>query len=60
METPLILNNAHPRVINFSVFSKLHSQSKITLGCYIVKTTASVESNDAPYERQAVELSFYK
>ena len=35
-----------PRVINFSVFSKLHSRSKSTLGCYIVKTTASVALND--------------
>ena len=50
METPLTLNNA--RVVRelLIFFSKLYSGSKIILGCYIVKT-ASVASNDAPYER---------
>ena len=48
METPLTRSQ---RVINFSVFSKLHSHSKSSLGCYIVKTIESVPSNDAPYER---------
>ena len=53
METPLTLNNEHivRELLIFLVFSKLHSLSKSTLGCYIVKTTASVASNDAPYER---------
>ena len=52
METPLTLNNAHVvRELLIFVFSKLHSRSKNTLGCYIVKTTASVASNGAPYER---------
>ena len=51
METPLTLNNARiVRVINFSAFSKLHSRSKSTLSCYIIKTTASVVSNNAPYD----------
>ena len=50
MVTPLTLNNARIVLINFSVLSKLHSRSKSTLGCYIIKTTASVASNDAPYK----------
>ena len=49
METPLTLNNA--RVRKFVCFSsKIRSRSKSTLGCYIVETTASIASNDAPYE----------
>ena len=52
METPLILNNTHVReLLIFLFFSKLHFLCKSTLGCYIVKTTASVASNDAPYDR---------
>ena len=45
METPLTLNN-----VRELIFSKLHSLSKTTLGCYIVKTTGTVASNDAPHE----------
>ena len=52
METLLTLNNAHVcEVINFFFFSKVRSRSKITLGCYIVETAASIASNDAVYER---------
>ena len=53
METPLTLNNACVvrELLFFLFFLKLHSRSKSILGCYIVKTTASVASNDAPYER---------
>ena len=55
MEIPLTLNNARVRELLF--FSKLHSLSKSTLGCYIVKTTATVASNDALLK---VTLSIYK
>ena len=48
METPLTLNNAHIREL---FFSKVRSRGKSTLGCYNVETTASIVSNDAPYER---------
>ena len=53
METLLTLNNARIvyELLIFLYISKLHSRSKSTLGCYIVKTTASIASNDAPYER---------
>ena len=50
METPLNLNNACVREI-ILFFSKVRSRSKSTLGCYSVKTAASMASNDAPYER---------
>ena len=46
-----LLGNSLNSNFDISVFSKLHSQSKSTLGCYIVKTTVSVASNHAPYER---------
>ena len=49
MET---LNNA--RTYEFIIilfFSKVHSRSKSTLGCYIVENTASIASNDALYDR---------
>ena len=54
MVTPLTLNNARVvrELLIFFVFSKLHSHSKSSLGCYIVKTIESVASNDAPYERK--------
>ena len=53
METFITLNYAHCslRVINFSSFLETSFSSKSTLGCYIVKTTASVASNDALYEK---------
>ena len=35
-----------PQVYYFLFFSKVHSQSKSTLGCYIIETAASVASND--------------
>ena len=50
METPLTLNNACVHELLSSVFLETLF-SKSTLGCYIVKTTASVASNDAPYEK---------
>ena len=43
METPLTHASA-------SYFFIIHSQSKSTLGCYIVETAASIAPNDAPYE----------
>ena len=49
METPLTLNNA--RVVRELLIFLFSRNFKNTLGCYIVKTTASVASNGAPYER---------
>ena len=48
METPLTLSNARivRELLIFVLFSKPHSRSKCTFGCHIVKTTASVASNE--------------
>ena len=42
------LNNARVgELLIFLFFSKVRSQSKSILGCYIVETAASIASNDA-------------
>ena len=54
METSLTLNSACVvRELLFFLFSRnfILELRALHVGCYIVKITANVASNDAPYER---------
>ena len=62
METLLTLNNARVvRELLIFLFSlKLHSRSKSTLGCYIVKATASVASSSYKEIRKKISARIGK